>query len=194
MAENINGYYRINNNGKVSQGQITDKNYKEFFGDSILEDFNSCLGSLFNGSPFSLLADNSKQIAPRYNKSVCSNQFPPSSKFVNENKELVIQVAATGCSEDDIYVEIGDGTILIQFQREPNEQSAIYDQHGLKLATNEQVMYKFNNLYHDPNKVSAECKNGLLTIVMQPREEVKPLNKVVFGKKIESKQAKTEED
>lgn len=185
MAD-IKGYYYTNDNGKVREGRITSQNIDQITKE-LTSGTDALFDSLFRGTPLSILAAAAPK-APRYNKADCDNDFPPSSKLIREDKTVVIPVAATGCSEDDVTVELRGDKIHVQFHREPQEyDEVLYTQRGLRLPTDEEINFPFKPIYYDPAKITAEVKNGLLLITLVPRDEVKPVNRTLLGKVKEEK-------
>ena len=56
---------------------------------------------------------------------------------------------------------------------------------------------RFDPKFYDVNTTNIELENGLLNITMQPRAELKPIKKSLFGKlklKIEDNSSKAIED
>lgn len=189
---NIKGFYRINNNGHVSEGSITSENLNKI-DKRILRELTSAdrlFDAIFQGTPLAILASEAPN-APRYNKEDCDSDFPPSSKIIRKDKSIIIPVAATGCSDDDVTVELVGDKIHVQFHRKPQDYDAVlYTQRGLKLPTDESINFPFKPMYYDPAKITATVENGLLLIELQPRDEIKPVNKVLLG----SKKAEQEEE
>lgn len=170
----MKGTYYFNDNGRVSQGHFND-----------VATFDELMSSFIKGDPFeSLLEIPCKTL--RYNPSKVSSAFPPSNSWVDETGAVNIEIAATGCTEDDVYVEVEDGQVIVTFQKEPVKEDRIYSQKGLKMVTDQVVKFKFNQLYNDPNKTKVELKNGLLSISIPKREELKIASGSVFGKRKEA--------
>ena len=136
-------------------------------------------------------------VAPvRFNKQECNESFPPSSKYIDVNdKVLHIDVAACGIKEEDVNVTVDDNYIIITFNKDKEAlKSRIYSQKGLRLITKDELRFKFNPMYHDPNTLSGTLEAGILSLEMKPRAELKPLKKTVFGKLDLSKKDETSKD
>ena len=176
----VKGSYYINNNGRVQKGDINDKNVDSILGPFNPLTFTDALEDLFLGNGD--LACDFMRIAPhKTNRLSCDGAFPPSAKWVDpKTKVMRINIAACGCGEDDFKAEINDNQIEVQFGRKADDEK-IYDYKGLKLVTDEHLTFNFDPRFHDPTSTTCELKNGLLTITLQPREEVRPVRKLLGG-------------
>ena len=181
----IDGSYYINRNGKVQKGRINDENVDSIF--NSIPTFNSMLEDMFLGSG-SHLDDFLRLTPPKTNRLSCTGVFPPNSKYVDpETKELHIDIAACGVNEDEFKAEIDDNKIIVSFGRKENKDK-VYDYKGLKLVTDEVLTFTFDPRFHDAATARCDLKNGLLSIVIEPRPEVKPTKKLLGGAlKIEEK-------
>jgi HSP20 family molecular chaperone IbpA len=188
----VNGTYYVNDNGRISTGKIDDKNIDDILKNNAFS-FADALEDLFLGT--GSLANDFMRIAPhKTNRLSCNGAFPPSAKYVDpETKVLRIDIAACGVNEDEFAAEINDNQIEVQFGRKADKEK-LYDYKGLKLVTDEKLSFAFDPRFHDPSTADCVLKNGILTITLQPREEVKPIKKLLGGKlqKIEEKKASDE--
>lgn len=177
------GKYYFNNNGKVSEGTF---DVDEF-------DFNSAVSDLFFGDG-DLFSKALSIVPKRFDKLDCPNQFPPSNKYVDsETKELHIDIAACGISENDYRVEVDNDVIRVTFGKSKEaKESRLYSHKGLKLVTDEVLPFKFDPRFHDISTAKVVLENGILSITVSPREEVKPVKKLIGGQlKIESTNTET---
>ena len=183
----LTGSYYINDNGKVRKGSLNDENVNTIF-----PTFNSMLEDLFLGSG-SHVDDFLRLAPPKSNRHSCNGVFPPNSKYLDpETKELHIDIAACGVNEDEFKAELDDNKIVVSFGRKENKDK-VYDYKGLKLVTNEVLTFTFDPRFHDASTARCELKNGLLSIVIEPRPEVKPTKKSLGGcLKLEEKKASDE--
>lgn len=131
-------------------------------------------------------------------KEVCSSMFPPSNVGFNKNtKEMVIQVALAGLTEDDYLLELDNDDVVLTVKSDPKtNEDIIFPQRGLKLATNERVTWRIDPLYYDRDTIKADFKNGLLTITVEPLEKRKPKKISLMGnaKLLEEKKDEKSED
>lgn len=164
--------YYINDNGRVRQGS------REF---PSIPEFKDAMEDIFLGTGEAL----SRYLclpAKKMNKSSCSGCFPPNSKYIDpDTKVLNIEIGAIGITENQYSVDIDGSQLIVRFDREPASKEKIYDYKGLKLITDEELTFSFDPRFHDPSTAECKLENGLLTISIQPREEVKPVKRRVGG-------------
>lgn len=132
-------------------------------------------------------------------KEVCSSMFPPSNVGFNKNtKEMIIQVALVGLTENDYLLELDNDDLVLTVKADPTaDEDIIFPQRGLKLARNEKVSWRIDPLYYDRETVKADFTNGLLTIKVEPLETRKPKRVSISGNKnllIEEKKDDKSED
>ena len=163
-------FYR-NHNGKITKGtKVLSNDYS--VGD-ILTDLFSGSGCLF---------DEALQVTPvSHNKAVCSEHFPVSSYQVDkETKVLNIDIAACGVKNDEVTIDIDNDTILVKFNKsEAAKDSRLYVQKGLRLITNETLKFHFDPMFHDASTIEASLEDGILSISVQPRPELKPIKRTI---------------
>lgn len=120
----------------------------------------------------------------RFEKSVCSNSFPPSNMYITSLKDLVIEVALAGVNPNDVSVELVQNTISLKVKSKDSvkEDNKSYIQRGLKFAMDNEVMWKIDVNKFDVDNITVDLKNGLLTIKVPPRNKVIQNNsRVLFG-------------
>jgi HSP20 family molecular chaperone IbpA len=168
----MNGKYYFNNNGKVSEGTFDADEFN----------FESAVKDLFLGTG-DLFAKALGYTPRRFDKSDCPNAFPPSNKYIDsETKDLHIDIAACGISENDFRVEVDNDIIRVTFGKSKEaKESRLYSHKGLKLITDEVLPFKFDPRFHDISTAKVTLENGVLSITLSPRDEVKPINKVIGG-------------
>jgi len=136
------------------------------------------------------LVDNSQP--QRFNKLVSSSQFPPANILCNtKTKELTIQVALAGYSEEDISLSFQSDYLKLVVDRvekgddslkEGQEITEYVMQRGIKLPQHVEASWMIDPRYYSRDNVKVSFKDGLLTIVIAPRDEIKPVNIKLFGK------------
>lgn len=170
-------YYSYSNvNGKVTEDSGTFENDISF-ADIVDSMFNSTYN--FFDSP--LLIDYNKKSPARFLKSESSSAFPPHSKWISEDKVLHYEIGLCGISEKDIKVDVDDNKIIIQIKKEVEDEKRVYSYKGLRLPTDETLELKFDPKFYDVNTTKISLENGLLSIEMQPRAEMRPIKKSIFG-------------
>lgn len=164
-------YYTYRNvNGKVTEDSGTFEN-DVTFGDIVNSMFSSTLN--FFDSP--LFIDYNRKSPARFLKSESSSAFPPHSKWISEDKVLHYEIGLCGVSEKDIKVDVDDNKIIIQIKKDIEDEKRVYSYKGLRLPTDENLELKFDPKFYDVNTTKISLENGLLSIEMQPREELKPI-------------------
>jgi len=88
------------------------------------------------------------------------------------NDELTIKAFAPGVKSDDINVQLVDNSLIIQGEKKDDYANQAY-------IRKERQFGKFNKSVKlpyrvDPDRVSAEMKNGILVIKLVRSEDTKP--------------------
>ena len=184
-------YYSYSNvNGKVTEDSGTFENDISF-----ADIVDSMFKSTYNFFDSPLLIDYNKKSPARFLKSESSSAFPPHSKWISEDKVLHYEIGLCGISEKDVKVDVDDNKIIIQIKKETEDEKRVYSYKGLRLPTDETLELKFDPKFYDVNTTKISLENGLLSIAMQPRAEMRPIKKSIFGQlKLEDNSSKAIED
>jgi len=175
----INAVYSRNDSRYSKELNMSRNGYvRDFSGFGSLYDLFDSVFSDFGFSRF--------DTQPRFNKLISSGDFPPTNVFVNnKTKEQIIEVALAGCSENDINLSF-DGDNLKLVVDVPAEQAIEGDlivlQRGLRKIRHIEVSWGVDPRFYDRDNVNVKLKDGLLTIKLCPREDVKPKKIPLFGK------------
>jgi len=99
---------------------------------------------------------------------------PPVDIYDTGNQELVIKAELPDMSKDDIEITVENGSLTLKGEKKMD--SGIRDEHCRRI---ERAYGTFSRSFSlpptvDPSKVSADYKNGVLTIKLPVREEAKP--------------------
>ena len=191
MAGKYSIYQNVNGNVTRKSGEFND--------DVSFDDIvNSMFTSTFNDFFHTPLLENYMQKSPaRFLKNESNVAFPPHSKFIKpeEDKTLHYEVGLCGISKKDVKVDIDDDRIIIRVKKDVDESGRVYSYKGLKLPTDETLELKFDPKLYDVNTTKIKLEDGLLEISMEPREELKPIRKSLFGElQIEDSSPKSSED
>ena len=94
--------------------------------------------------------------------------------FETEKHDLVLRAELPGMSREDIEVTVENGTIVIKGEKKFDP--AVKEEHYRRI---ERAYGTFHRSFTLPNtvdasKVSAEYKNGVLTVTLPFKEEAKP--------------------
>jgi HSP20 family protein len=100
--------------------------------------------------------------------------MPPVDIYQNGNQELVLTVEVPGLSREDIDVRVEDNTLTIRGERRRNTEVKDEQYHRV-----ERSYGSFTRSFALPNtvagdKVSADYRDGGLTVKLPIREEAKP--------------------
>jgi len=102
--------------------------------------------------------------------------YPPTNVYSNEEKALVFEMALAGFEEKDLSLNFqGDYMLFSAKGPEDNEEEEAkkrYIKHRLKLKAIEEQKYYVPADRFDRENADATFKNGLLTIVIPPLQEV----------------------
>jgi len=100
--------------------------------------------------------------------------YPPSTIYLSRDKKLVFEIALAGFDEKDISVQFR-GDHLIFSARAPrveeSDESVQYFKRRLKLKDIEEQRYYVPADKFDQAGTQARFHNGLLTLVVPPREQ-----------------------
>ncbi len=99
---------------------------------------------------------------------------PPVDIFDNGNHQLVIKAELPDVSRDDIEITVDNNSLTLRGEKKPDP--AIREEQCHRI---ERVYGSFTRTFSlpptvDGSKVSADYKNGVLTITLPMREEAKP--------------------
>lgn len=133
--------------------------------------FDSILGETFPPSAFTTVRTTSFAPVQKAIKSICSNAFPPSDIYVEDDK-LKIEVACAGYNSKDVSISFEDHYLIVSFKTENDTKNKNYIQRGIKRADS-------TTKYYIPEKYDASCieasfSNGLLSVSIPLKPESKP--------------------
>lgn len=123
----------------------------------------------------------------RYNKQISSGSFPPTNIFVDKDtKEMTVQAALAGIREDQISLS-WDGDYLklvVNATEEKDEKhvlARVFIQNGLKKIKEFETSWAVDPRFYSRDDFEVTFENGLLTVVIRPKEDVKPRKLTIFG-------------
>lgn len=102
-----------------------------------------------------------------------SNNYPPHNIAKTDDNHYEIQLAVTGFSKEEITVQVENNEIMVRGEsRTPNEPVKEFIHRGLALRDFERTFKMDEHM----KVVSAEIKNGILTIMIEREipEALKP--------------------
>lgn len=179
------GYVYTNHNGRESLRQLSSNEIENM----VCSSFEDLFSPIFSGNIFSIPAVQNfiTQQPPRTKRNSVSTDYPPSKKVMNELKRITWKIGLCGLGMDDVFVDLNDNIISVEVlhDAEPAE-AVVVDYSNLHLPKKgDKISFKFNPTFYNPNSLKVDFKNGLMLISIDPREELKPVKKVLFGKKPE---------
>ena len=94
--------------------------------------------------------------------------------YETEKHDLVLRAELPGMAREDIDVTVENGTIVIKGEKKFD--SEVREEHYRRIERAYGTFYRSFTLPNtvDPAKVSAEYKNGVLTITLPFKDEAKP--------------------
>jgi HSP20 family molecular chaperone IbpA len=98
--------------------------------------------------------------------------FTPRVDIVETDKELLVYADVPGVKADDVDLRFENGELLLHGRIEPTEQS----RNVLLNEYEEGDFYRVFAVHEsiDASRISAECKNGVLTVHLPKVEAVQP--------------------
>lgn len=134
-----------------------------------------------NGS----LLDSALELCPRSsNKEITKANFPKSTVYLDtKDKTYNILIDAVGVKENEYMVEVDGDKIVVTFDHKltDKEKSVKLYSHKYRTITNETATFEFDPKTHNIDTADVKLENGCLSITIQPREELKPVRKVLGG-------------
>jgi len=99
---------------------------------------------------------------------------PPVDIYQNENQELVLKAELPGISPEDIELSVNNDTLTIRGEKRFSNEVKEDQFHRIERRHGTFSRSFSLPLSVDATKISAEHKNGVLTVRLLPREEAKP--------------------
>ena len=102
------------------------------------------------------------------------NWTPAVDIFETDNHDLVLKAELPGMTRDEIEVVVENGTLVLKGQKKFDE--TVKQEHYRRIERSYGQFYRSFTLPNtvDASKVSADYKNGILTVKLPFREEAKP--------------------
>jgi len=133
----------------------------------------------------------------RYNAAFSTGDFPPTNILINkETKQCCIEVALAGCTEDEISLTFSNNQLKLKVAQNTKAQDGnnvwdevVFLQRGLRKDYTVETAWTISEQYYDADSMKVTFKNGLLSIVIDPKQKVDKVTRNLFGK-LEDKEVK----
>jgi len=113
--------------------------------------------------------------------SLYENRFPPMNVSVNpDTKDLLFEFALSGYKEEEVSVDFEEDYLHLSLDPKEPEDKKTYIKHGIKSSQCDAKYFVPSSKY-EVNSSTAELKDGILTIFVPAKEEIKP-KKIFIGK------------
>lgn len=147
--------------------------YDSFFDDVFNSVFNDTFDTYF-GPTFK---------APKLIKSMTDNSFPQSNVYINKDtKEQKIVVCLPGISKDEVNLSGDDNVITLKVSKAVDKNNSWTElQNGFSIPEESTLSWKIDTSKYDLDTLQVDFENGLMTIIIQPTEVVKPKKRSFFG-------------
>jgi len=131
--------------------------------DSFFNDFNTFFNVTF---PDITIPDISKNI----------EGYPVANVFTNKDGDVKFEIAVTGFTEKELSVSIENGLLTIKGEKEDDKEK---EDDGWRFVAGKLKHSTFEKRYRlsnkmDIDKMNAKIKDGVLTILIRSKEDVKP--------------------
>ena len=102
------------------------------------------------------------------------NWAPAVDIFETENHDLVVRAELPGLNREDIQVSVENATLVLKGEKKFDTE--VKEEHYRRIERSYGTFHRSFTLPNtvDPTKVSADYKNGVLTVKLPFREEAKP--------------------
>jgi HSP20 family protein len=99
---------------------------------------------------------------------------PPVDIFETENHDLVVRAELPGINRDEIEVSVENNTLVLKGEKKFDAE--VKEENYRRIERTYGTFHRSFTLPStvDPSKVSADFKNGVLTVKLPFREEAKP--------------------
>jgi HSP20 family protein len=140
-----------------------------------LHNFSRMHEPFFFESPFNRLFDWSKYnlMAPFAEEFPLTRWTPPCDVFETA-KEIVIRAELPGLKKEQVNVSVENNLLTIFGERKFEEETRRENYHRIEFAYGDFRRSFTLPQFVDPAKISAEFKEGILTLKLPKREEAKP--------------------
>jgi HSP20 family protein len=123
--------------------------------------------------PFSRLFERLNTFAP-FEGNVPLSTWAPACDIYETDKDLVLKVEIPGIKKEDVKVSLENNVLMIHGERKFEEETKRENYHRVERDYGEFLRSFTLPPFIEPDKIFAEFKDGLLTVMLPKREEAKP--------------------
>ena len=115
--------------------------------------------------------------------SIYENKFPPMNVQIKpDTKDLLFEFALSGYSKDEMSVDFDEDYLCLKLEPKEPEEKKTFIKHGIRSSKCE-AKYFVPSAKYDVEKSNADFKDGILSIFIPAKEEIKPKRILIGGKK-----------
>lgn len=92
----------------------------------------------------------------------------PRVNIIEKDKQFLIEMAVPGMDKSDLMIKIEQNVLIIESKKEFNERQYTHFEYSYDTFERKFLLPEAIN----SEKISAECKNGLLTVIVPKNEDV----------------------
>jgi len=109
------------------------------------------------------------------NTNIKTTRYPLTNLFIDENENVVVEIAAAGFDKDNIDIElVGDTLVIIgKYEETQEEKSRDYIQKHISSSSFERKIRLHKDYLN--GDIEAEFKNGLLRVIVKKKEQPRKL-------------------
>jgi len=100
--------------------------------------------------------------------------YEPQMNIKEDENEYVVELELCGLTKEDVKINIDAGKITISGEKKLNGEKESYYHIGRKYGKFKKVI-GIDSVQIDINKVTAEMKDGILTVSLSKQEKMKPV-------------------
>ena len=103
------------------------------------------------------------------------NRYPLTNLYIDDNEDVIVEIAAAGFDKDNIDIELIGDTLIISGKYEESEEdrSRDYIQKHISTSSFERKIRLHKDYLN--GDIEAEFKNGLLKVIIKKKEQPRKL-------------------
>lgn len=154
------------------------KNYPMFYSNTILDDI---FGQPKFGNP--MLSDISSIISDFFDLNevgvITEGSYPVFNQHLTKDGATVYEIAITGFSKEDVSIKVINNELVVKTNKKENQRKDIVKTFVNKIASRNFEFRSFLSEKMDIDKIECSVENGLLSIAIPLKDEMKPKNREI---------------